>query len=186
MKIIRKIVSLIFLIVFLPIALIASIAIIINDGYPILFKQKRVGLDSAIFWIYKFRTMKKNAPNLATHLMEESKEDYYTKVGMILRKLSLDELPQLINIIYGEMAFIGPRPALYNQLNLIKKRTEKGINKILPGITGWAQINGRDNLTTEQKVSYDDYYLRNQNVIFDIKILLITIFKISTSDGVKK
>ena len=127
--------------------------------------------------------MKKNTPNIATHLMGKSK-NVYTVLGPILRKLSLDEIPQLINIIKGEMVFIGPRPALYNQSDLIKSRTAKGVDKLMPGITGWAQINGRDNLTIEQKVNLDYHYLQNKSLSLDIKIIFLTIIKVFQADNI--
>ena len=171
------------LIFLLPLILIVFILILIDSGLPIFFVQKRVGLENKFFWIYKFRTMKKNTPDIPTHLMEKNK-NVYTVIGPFLRKLSLDEIPQLINILKGEMVFIGPRPALYNQNDLIKSRTAKGVEKLMPGITGWAQINGRDNLTIEQKVNLDYYYLKNKSLFLDIKIMLFTIIKVFRTDDI--
>ena len=144
------------LLIFLsPILLIVTLAIIINDGFPILFMQKRVGQNNAHFWIYKFRTMKINTPDIATHLLEDS-NSFYTSIGLLLRKFSIDELPQLFNILKGDMIFIGPRPALYNQGDLIALRTQAGVQKLIPGITGWAQVNGRDQLSIPNKVKMDE------------------------------
>ena len=171
------------LIFLLPLILIVFILIFIDSGLPIFFVQKRVGLENKFFWIYKFRTMKKNTPDIPTHLMEKNK-NVYTVIGPFLRKLSLDEIPQLINILKGEMVFIGPRPALYNQNDLIKSRTAKGVEKLMPGITGWAQINGRDNLTIDQKVNLDYHYLQNKSLTLDIKIIFLTIFKVFQADDI--
>ena len=178
-----KIFSLIILICLSPILLIVAITIIVDDGFPILFRQKRVGQNNAHFWIYKFRTMKKETPDIPTHLIKE-KQDYKTVIGPILRKLSIDELPQLINIVKGEMVFVGPRPALYNQDDLKILRTEKGIHKLKPGITGWAQINGRDELRIPEKVKLDEYYLQNKSLWFTIKILFITGVQVLFPKGI--
>ena len=140
-----------------------------------IFQQKRVGLNNKQFWIYKFRTMLNNTPDIATHLMDEN-TGFVTRSGRILRKYSLDELPQLFNIILGDIAFIGPRPALYNQYDLIKIRTESGIQLIMPGITGWAQVNGRDELNLYQKVEMDLFYRNNMSVYLDVKILFLTLY----------
>ena len=143
----------------------------------------RIGINNDEFWIYKFRTMKKDTPDIATHLVKEAR-DYNTVIGPILRKLSIDELPQLINIVKGEMVFVGPRPALYNQDNLIKLRTEKNIHNLKPGVTGWAQVNGRDELSIPEKVKLDEYYLQNKSIILDIKILFMTGFQVIFPKGV--
>ena len=132
----------------------------------------------------KFRTMRINTPAVATHLLENPNK-YLTPIGPFLRKLSLDELPQLRSVLRGDMSFVGPRPALYNQDDLIALRTEKGIHKIIPGITGWAQINGRDDLPIPIKVGYDEYYLKNRSFFFDIKILFLTLSKTVKSEGVQ-
>ena len=133
--------------------------------------------------MYKFRTMRVNSPQVATHLMKNP-NDYTTNLGSILRKLSLDELPQIYNVILGDMTIVGPRPALFNQKDLIKLRTLKGVSNLLPGITGWAQINGRDNLSIKKKVELDFYYKKNMSIIFDIKIIFRTFTKIFSSKGV--
>ena len=178
-----KLFSLILIICLSPLLALVVIAIIIDDGFPIIFKQKRVGLNNAHFWIYKFRTMKKNTPDIPTHLVKDE-ISLYTAIGPFLRKSSLDELPQLINIMKGDMTFIGPRPALYNQDDLIELRTQAGVHSLLPGVTGWAQVNGRDELSIPDKVKMDVYYLKNQSLYLDIKILFLTILKVFKTEGV--
>ena len=178
-----KIFSLILLICLSPILLIVAITIIVDDGFPILFRQKRVGQNNAHFWIYKFRTMKKDAPDIATHLVTDG-TSLYTSIGPFLRKFSFDELPQLINILKGDMIFIGPRPALYNQDDLIELRTQAGVHTLMPGVTGWAQVNGRDELSIPDKVKMDEYYLKNKSLWLNIKILFMTVFKVFKSEGV--
>ena len=148
-----------------PVFIIVSLLIIFDDGLPIIYKQKRVGRNNIHFWIYKFRTMKKGTPDLASHLVKNS-QSLYTSFGPFLRKFSLDELPQLINIIKGDMKFIGPRPSLHNQHDLNELRTEAGIHSLFPGVTGWAQINGRDELSISEKVKMDLYYKNNQSKFF--------------------
>jgi len=178
-----KLFSLILLICLSPVFALVALAIIINDGFPIFFKQKRVGLNNIHFWIYKYRTMKKDTPDIATHLVNDS-DSLYTAIGPFLRKYSIDELPQLINIVKGDMTFIGPRPALYNQDDLVELRTKAGVETLLPGITGWAQVNGRDELSIPDKVKMDIYYLENQSLWLDIKILFMTVFKFFKMEGV--
>ena len=178
-----KLFSIILLIFLSPIFLIVAIAIIVDDGFPILFRQKREGQNNTPFWIYKFRTMKNDTPNIPTHLVKDGKS-YYTGIGQFLRNLSLDELPQLINIMKGDMAFIGPRPALYNQDDLIELRTQAGLHSLLPGVTGWAQVNGRDELSIPDKVKMDTYYLKNQSLYLDMKILFLTILKVFKTEGI--
>ena len=180
-----KIFSLFLLICLSPILFIVAIAIIVGDGFPILFRQKRVSQNNAHFLIYKFRTMKKNAPDIATHLVKDG-TSLYTSIGLFLRKFSFDELPQLINILKGDMNFIGPRPALYNQGDLIELRTQTGVHTLMPGVSGWAQVNGRDELSIQEKVKMDVYYLKNKSLWLDIKILFMTVFKVFKTEGVKK
>ena len=163
--------------------LIVAIAIIIDDGLPMFFKQKRVGLNNVHFWIYKFRTMKKDAPDIATHLVKDG-TSLYTSIGPFLRMFSFDELPQLINILKGDMIFIGPRPALYNQDDLIELRTQTGVHTLMPGVSGWAQVNGRDELSIPEKVKMDEYYLKNKSLLLNIKILFMTVFKVFKTEGV--
>ena len=147
------------------------------------FKQKRVGLNNVHFWIYKFRTMKKDAPDIATHLVKDS-TPLYTSIGPFLRMFSFDELPQLINILKGDMIFIGPRPALYNQDDLIELRTQTGVHTLMPGVSGWAQVNGRDELSIPDKVKMDEYYLKNKSLWLNIKILFMTVVKVFKTEGV--
>ena len=168
---------------FLPIFILVSLLIYIDDGYPVFFKQKRVGVNYTFFYIYKFRSMKKNTPNLATHLLTNP-EQYLLKIGGILRKLSLDELPNLINIIKGEMVFVGPRPALYNQDDLMTLRVATGVSKLKPGITGWAQINGRDDISIEKKVELEQEYMNKRSTLFDIEIIIKTFTNVLFSKGV--
>lgn len=176
--------SLILIILLIPLFLIISIVIKLTSRGPILFRQRRTGKDKTEFIIYKFRTMYLETPkNVPTHLLENP-DKYITPVGKILRKTSLDELPQLINILKGEMSFVGPRPALYNQYDLIALREAEGVNNIRPGVTGWAQINGRDELEISEKVKYDSYYVKNQSILFDIKIVFITLYKALFGYGV--
>ena len=178
-----KLISLLLLLLLSPIFIIVMLLIVIDDGFPIFFKQKRIGLNDSKFWIYKFRTMKNNTPDIPTHLLSESRHAY-TKFGPFLRKYSIDELPQFLNIFFGDMVFIGPRPALYNQNDLILLRKKKGVNKIKPGITGWAQVNGRDQISIEEKVELDYYFLKNSTLMLKIKIIYISILKIINAENV--
>ena len=166
-----------------PLFLIVSFAILLEDGFPILFSQKRVGINYTYFKIYKFRSMKKNTPNVATHLLTNP-DQYLLKIGKFIRKSSLDELPNVINIIKGEMVFVGPRPALYNQDDLMEFRVATGVFKLKPGITGWAQINGRDQISIAQKVQLEQEYLYKKSFLFDIEILIKTFTKVLFSKGV--
>jgi len=179
----NRILALILLVILFPIFLLVGILIFIQDGLPVFFKQKRVGVNYSFFYIYKFRTMKKETPNVATHLLTNP-EQYLLKIGALLRKLSLDELPNLINIIRGEMVFIGPRPALYNQDDLMALRVAAGVNKLIPGITGWAQVNGRDELSLEQKVALEKEYLAKKSLLIDFQILIKTFTNVLGSKGV--
>jgi len=178
-----KIISLLILLCISPILAIITLSIIIDDGFPVFFKQKRIGQNNRLFWIYKFRTMKKETPDIPTHMVKNPSL-FFTKGGSFLRKTSLDELPQLINILKGEMIFVGPRPALYNQEDLKVLRTKYGVHTLIPGVTGWAQVNGRDELSIPEKVEMDTYYLENKSVWIDIKILLLTILKAFKLQGV--
>jgi O-antigen biosynthesis protein WbqP len=172
-----------FLIILSPLFLLVSICIFFEDGMPIFFKQKRVGINYTFFNIYKFRSMKKNTPNVATHLLENPGQ-YLLRIGGLLRKLSLDELPNLINIVKGEMVFVGPRPALYNQDDLMALRVANGVHKLKPGITGWAQINGRDDISIEKKVQLEQEYLHKRSTLFDIEIIIKTFTNVLFSKGV--
>jgi O-antigen biosynthesis protein WbqP len=179
----NRIFALILIIILSPIFLILAIALIVEDGFPIFFTQRRVGINYTFFHIYKFRSMKKNSPNVATHLLTNP-EQYLIKLGKFIRKTSLDELPNLINIIKGEMVFVGPRPALYNQEDLMALRVAAGIDKIKPGITGWAQINGRDEISIEKKVELEKEYLQKKSFLFDIEIIIKTFTNVLFSKGV--
>ena len=174
-----------FILIFIlsPLFIIISLFIIIEDGLPVFFTQKRIGKNLSFFKIYKFRSMKKNTPNVATHLLINP-ERYLLHIGKFIRKSSLDELPNLINIIKGEMVFVGPRPALYNQDDLTSLRVEKGIDKLKPGITGWAQINGRDNISIERKVQLEEEYLIKKSFLFDLKIIIKTFTNVLFSKSV--
>ena len=176
-------VSLILLIMLSPLFLIIAILIKLNSKGPVFFTQMRIGKNNNLFKFYKFRTMKVETPNLATDRLGDA-STYITSIGKILRKTSLDEIPQLINIIKGDMAFVGPRPALYNQYNLKELRTKAGVHVLVPGVTGWAQINGRDHNDDFQKTELDRYYLNNKSVKLDIKILFMTVFKVLRLEGV--
>ena len=179
----NRIFALILIIILSPLFLIVIIAILIEDGLPAFFTQKRVGINYTFFHIYKFRSMKKNTPNVATHLLTNP-EQYLLKIGKFIRKTSLDELPNLINIIKGEMVFVGPRPALYNQDDLMTLRVAAGIDKLKPGITGWAQINGRDEISIETKVNLEKEYLDKKSFLFDLNILVKTFTNVLFSKGV--
>lgn len=166
-----------------PLFLIIAIAIKIDDPGPVFFSQKRVGLHKQYFQLYKFRSMKVSTPDVPTHLLEHP-DQYISRVGAFLRKYSLDELPQLLNILRGDMAVIGPRPALWNQYDLIAERDKYGANDVRPGLTGWAQINGRDELTIEEKSAYDGEYVRKLSFTFDCKCFFGTIGAVLRHDGV--
>ena len=180
----NRVLSLLMLLLLSPLFLVVSLLILIEDGVPVFFKQKRVGVNYSFFHIYKFRSMKKNTPNVATHLLENPSQ-YVLKIGKFLRKLSFDELPNLINIVRGEMVFVGPRPALYNQDDLMQLRVKAGVDQLKPGITGWAQINGRDEIALEEKVAFEKEYLERKSFWFDIKIIILTFSRVLKSDGVK-
>ena len=176
--------ALFLLVLFSPIFLIVAILILFEDGWPVFFQQKRIGMNYIYFQIFKFRTMKNNTPNVATHLLVNP-EQHLLKIGGFLRKLSLDELPNLINIIKGEMVFVGPRPALYNQEDLMALRVEARVDQLKPGITGWAQINGRDEISIEEKIALEKQYLEKKSFLFDIKIILRTFTSVLLAKGVK-
>ena len=172
------------IIVLAPVYLGLAIAIKIDDPGPVFFRQKRVGIHKTHFQILKFRTMKMETPkDTPTHLLENP-EQYITRVGGILRKLSLDELPQIFQIFTGDMSIIGPRPALWNQFDLIEERDKYGANDVRPGLTGWAQINGRDELPIDVKARLDGEYVENLSFLFDCKCFFGTIVSVLRSDGV--
>jgi O-antigen biosynthesis protein WbqP len=180
---INRLCATILLIVIFPLSLLVAIVIVIEDGFPVFFTQKRVGINYTFFNIYKFRSMKNNTPNVATHLLENP-DQYLLKIGKFIRKTSLDELPNLINIIKGEMVFVGPRPALYNQDDLMTLRVATGVDKLKPGITGWAQINGRDDISIEKKVQLEQEYMNKRSTLFDIEIIIKTFTNVLFSKGV--
>lgn len=178
------ILSFLGLIILSPVFLILVIAIKLDSKGPVLFKQKRVGIHKTYFNILKFRTMRIDTPkDTPTHLLDNP-DQWITKVGNFLRKTSLDELPQIINILKGEMSIVGPRPALWNQDDLIKERDKYGANNIPPGLTGWAQINGRDTVELEDKARYDGYYAENLGLTLDIKCFFGTLVSVLKRDGV--
>lgn len=167
-----------------PVYLLISLSIKIDDPGPVFFRQKRVGLHKSYFHILKFRTMKMNTPHdVPTHLLENP-EQYITRVGKFLRKTSLDELPQIFQIFTGKMAVIGPRPALWNQYDLIALREAVGANDVRPGLTGWAQINGRDEIPIEQKAALDGEYVKNLSFLFDCKCFFGSVVAVLKRDGV--
>jgi O-antigen biosynthesis protein WbqP len=179
----NRLFALIVIILLSPVFLVVAMLIFIEDGSTIFFKQKRVGINYTFFNIYKFRSMKKNTPNVATHLLINP-DQYLLKIGKFIRKTSLDELPNLINIIKGDMVFVGPRPALYNQDDLMALRVANGVDKLKPGITGWAQINGRDEISIEKKVELEQEYLVKKSLLFDIIILIKTFTNVLSIKGV--
>ena len=186
--VIKRIIDIIFsvlgLIILIPVFLIISIAIKIESKGPVIFKQKRIGKGKKYFTIYKFRTMRSDTPkDMPTHMLKNA-NGCITKVGNILRKTSLDELPQLVNILNGDMSIIGPRPALWNQDDLIEERDKYHANDIRPGLTGWAQVNGRDELEIPIKAKYDGEYVKNISLMFDIKIFFKTVINVFKHEGI--
>lgn len=173
----------IFIPIWLPIYGVVFLGVLISSGFPVMYWSKRIGKSGAIFLMPKFRTMKLNTPTVATDLLVNPQQ-YLTPLGRFLRKTSLDELPQLISVLRGQMSIVGPRPALFNQEQLICMRNLMGIDVLRPGLTGWAQVNGRDDLSDQQKVDYDYEYLQRQSLLFDIKIIGLTALRVIKSDGV--
>ena len=176
--------SLVGLILLLPLFLLVAILIKLDSKGPIIFKQIRIGKNSKPFYIYKFRSMKIDAPNLSTEEFINA-SDFTTKVGKFIRKTSIDELPQLVNILKGDMSIVGPRPVIEREVRLLEIRKECNVDSILPGITGLAQINGRDNIDDYEKVKYDFEYLSKRNLVLDIKIIINTVLKVAKSEGKK-
>lgn len=170
-------VSFSLLILLSPVIVVIAIAVKVSSPGPIIYWSNRVGANNSIFSMPKFRTMKVNTPTVATHLLVDP-ETYLTTIGSFLRKTSLDELPQLWSVLTGEMSLVGPRPALSSQVDLIEARTEMGVSNLLPGITGWAQINGRDNIPLSKKVALDQEYLLKKCFWLDIKIICLTAVKV--------
>lgn len=176
--------ALLALLLLLPLFLLVAMAVRLTSKGPALYWSDRVGRINRIFKMPKFRTMRVDTPAVATHLLTNP-DTYLTPIGAFLRKTSLDELPQLISIIKGDMSFVGPRPALYNQDDLIALRTEKGVHLLTPGLTGWAQINGRDELPIPVKVDFDVWYLQHASLWLDMKIIILTFIKVLRSEGVQ-
>lgn len=175
--------SLVALLVFsVPMLIVAMLVKLTSKG-PALYWSERVGRNNCIFKMPKFRTMRIDTPAVATHLLGNP-DQFLTPIGNFLRKSSLDELPQLLSILNGDMSVVGPRPALFNQNDLIDLRTLKEVHFLTPGLTGWAQINGRDELLIPIKVKFDEYYLKNRSFALDLKIIFLTVFKVARSEGV--
>ena len=176
-------VSLLLIMALIPVFLIIALVVLIDSGYPVIFKQYRVGKDNKLFYIYKFRTMKVNTRNTATEDLKEA-NSVITKSGRILRKTSLDELPQLFNVLAGKMSFVGPRPLIPEEKEIRQIRKELGVYSVRPGITGLAQINGRDNLSIEEKALFDKEYIDKQSLAFDIKILIKTVMVVLKRENI--
>jgi len=174
--------SLLLPILCIPMAVIA-IAVRLTSSGPILYWSDRVGRNNKTFRMPKFRTMNLGTPEVATHLLDDPKM-HLTTIGAFLRKTSLDELPQIYSILKGDLSLVGPRPALHNQNDLVALRTERGVHELVPGLTGWAQVNGRDDLPIPLKVEYDFEYLRKRTFLFDLKILCLTVLRVARRDGV--
>jgi O-antigen biosynthesis protein WbqP len=168
---------------FAPLFLLVVLAVRLTSAEPVLFRTQRVGKGNKLFTMYKFRTMRIDTPQVATHLLKEP-DQFFTPIGKFLRRTSLDELPQLINVLCGEMSLVGPRPALFNQDDLISLRTAGGVHQLTPGVTGWAQVNGRDELPISAKVKLDEWYLKNRSLWLDLKIVGMTVFKVIRKEGV--
>lgn len=166
-----------------PMIILALMVRLTSKG-PALYWSDRIGRDNVIFKMPKFRTMRTDTPAVATHLLTNP-EQFLTPIGKFLRKSSLDELPQLLSILKGDMSFVGPRPALYNQHDLMTLRTERGVQTLTPGLTGWAQVNGRDELPIPVKVDFDEYYLKHRCFLLDLRIIFLTFTKVLKSEGVQ-
>ncbi len=170
--------SFVLVVIFSPILLLLGILIRLTSKGPAIHWSKRVGLNNQIFEMPKFRSMYIGTPQLATDKLGSQAQNHITPIGKFIRKTSLDELPQFYSIIKGDMSLVGPRPALYNQYELVKLRTKEGLHQLKPGLTGWAQINGRDNISDDKKVSLDLYYLQQRSIILDLKILIFTFLNV--------
>ena len=182
-RIFDLLVALGLMLILAPLFLLVGLAVRLTSVGPVLFRTQRVGKGNKLFTMYKFRTMRMHTPQVATHLLKEP-DQFLTPIGKLLRRTSLDELPQLINVLCGEMSLVGPRPALFNQDDLITLRTAEGVHEMTPGITGWAQVNGRDELPIPEKVKLDEWYMKNQSFWLDLKILGMTVFKVIRKEGV--
>ena len=177
------IIALLLLGLLCPIFILCALMVRLGSRGPVIYFSKRVGLENRLFLMPKIRTMRVDTPQVATHLMVDASA-YLVPAGAFLRRTSLDELPQLWSVLRGEMALVGPRPALFNQHDLLAMRTSVRVHELSPGITGWAQINGRDELQLQRKVELDEYYLKNRSFLFDLKILILTLFKVFKTEGV--
>jgi len=182
-RIFDLIMALVLMLILAPLLLLVVLAIRLTSVGPVLFRTRRVGKNSRLFTMYKFRTMRVDTPQVATHLLKKP-DQFLTPVGGFLRQTSLDELPQLINVLRGDMSLVGPRPALFNQDDLIALRAARGVYMLTPGITGWAQVNGRDSLPISEKVKLDEWYLKNRSFWLDIKVVVMTVVKVLRKDGV--
>jgi len=176
--------SIVLLVLFSIPLILTALAVRLTSRGPALHWSKRIGKDNKLFLMPKFRSMKIDTPQVATHLLANA-QSHLTPVGAFIRKSSLDELPQLWSVLVGDMSFVGPRPALFNQDDLVKLRTELGVSSLRPGITGWAQINGRDELPIPVKVEFDNYYLKHASFWLDLKIIFLTAYKVFNAEGVK-
>lgn len=175
--------SIVLLFGFFPLAIVIALLVKLTSPGPVFHWSSRVGKGNIIFFMPKFRSMNTDTPSLATHLLKDPTQ-HLTPIGLFLRKSSLDELPQLWSILIGDMSFVGPRPALFNQEDLIALRIQHGVHDLLPGLTGWAQVNGRDELSIQMKLKYEIDYLHNQSFLFDMKILCLTVYKVVRRVGV--
>lgn len=187
-KLCSSIIALLVIIIFTPICLLVALIIYLDDPGPVIFKQRRIGLHGRDFILFKFRSMRLDTPNVSTAKMQRlvaEGKNFMTRSGAFLRKSSLDELPQLWNILKGDMSFVGPRPALYSQHDLIILREEAGVHSVRPGLTGWAQVNGRDDLDIPVKVAYDMEYVQRCSLWFDVYIVFRTVVAIFTARGNK-
>ena len=182
-RIFDVLVALGLMLILAPLFLFVALGVKLTTAGPVFFRTRRVGKNSRLFTMYKFRTMRIDTPQVATHLLKEP-DQFLTPIGKLLRRTSLDELPQLINVVRGEMSLVGPRPALFNQDDLIALRTAGGVDALIPGITGWAQVNGRDELPIPEKVKLDEWYLKNRSFWLDLKILGMTVIKVIRKEGV--
>ncbi|MBR6785584.1 MAG: sugar transferase [Clostridia bacterium] len=178
-------VSLLLIIALFPVFLIIALVVLIDSGYPVIFKQYRVGKDNKLFYIYKFRTMKVNTRNTATEDLKEA-NSVITKSGRILRKTSLDEMPQLFNVLSGKMSFVGPRPLIPEEKEIRQIRKELGVYSVRPGITGLAQVNGRDMLSAKEKALFDKEYVEKQSLLFDIKIMFKTVLVVLKRENISE
>ncbi len=183
-RIVDFLIAIVMLVVLLPLFAVVAVVIKLDSPGPVFFRQDRLGLGGKAFVIYKFRSMVMGAEKSGTGVYTYQGDARVTKVGSFIRKTSIDELPQLFNILKGEMSFVGPRPALYNQEDLNLLREQGGVHNIRPGITGWAQVNGRDELEIPVKVEYDIFYVKNRSLLLDIKIIYLTFFNVILGKGV--